>query len=61
MTSNKEKLIDYLIDSNLTQLDSKKIQKLIAGLSATDILDALKEAHEIQNNLADTALGRVLL
>lgn len=61
MSSNKEKLVDYLIDSNLTQLDSKQIQKLIAGLNATDILDALKEAHEIQKNLADTALGRVLL
>ncbi len=61
MSGNKENLTSYLIESNLMDLNSEKIQQLITGLTASDILDALKEAQEIHSSLMNTTLGRVIL
>jgi hypothetical protein len=57
----QEWLVDYLLRNNFNIVNTLELQKKISGMTSTQILDAMKQAKELQQNLASTELGKELL
>jgi hypothetical protein len=60
-TKQQEWLINYLVNHNFTVDNANELQKKISGMTASQIIEAMKIARDLQEKLGSTALGRELL
>jgi hypothetical protein len=60
-TSKQQWLINYLITRNFEVDNHSEIASKISGMTASEVVDALKKAEEIRRNLASSGLGQELL
>lgn len=60
LTPQQRNLSNYLIRHGFANLDSSEVQRLIAGMTAQAITQALEEARKHINQLKSTGLGREL-
>lgn len=53
-------LTDYLLKCNFSVKDTLELQKMIAGMTADQIIGAMESAKKIQDQLNSTSLGKEL-
>jgi hypothetical protein len=61
MQGDRLKLYNYLLNKALMNLDERELERLIKNLTATEILNILREVKEVHQSLSETGVGRVLL
>jgi len=61
MTSKKEEwLTNYLITHKFGVVDYEELQRMISGMTAGQIINAMEVAKQIQDRLSSTSLGKEL-
>jgi tRNA A22 N-methylase len=61
MTDQQQHLATYLVRQGFNNLNNEEVQKLISGMTAQAITEALEDARKQIDKLKQTGLGRELI
>ncbi len=60
MKTQKEWLVNHLVDNNFNLENTEDLVKKISGMTAQEIIDSMETARVINNRLNSTSLGKEL-
>ena len=60
MKTQKEWLVNHLVDTNFNLENTEDLVKKISGMTAQDIIDSMEAAKLINDRLSSTSLGKEL-